>query len=76
MRAHMNWSWGDVGTNEIHLILFEKFSEKLRISDHITIFWETYMQVKNQQIEPDIEQRTGSKLRKALSRLYIVTLPI
>ena len=26
--------------------------------------WETYMQVKKQQLEPDIEQRTGSKLGK------------
>ena len=26
--------------------------------------WETYMQVKKQQLEPDMEQRTGSKLGK------------
>ena len=26
--------------------------------------WETYMQVKKQQLEPDVEQRTGSKLGK------------
>ena len=26
--------------------------------------WETYMQVKKQQLEPDIEQLTGSKLGK------------
>ena len=26
--------------------------------------WETYMQVKKQQLEPDMEQRTGSKLAK------------
>ena len=26
--------------------------------------WETYMQVKKQQLEPDMEQQTGSKLRK------------
>ena len=26
--------------------------------------WETWMQVKNQQLEPDMEQRTGSKLGK------------
>ena len=26
--------------------------------------WETYMQVKKQQLEPDVEQQTGSKLGK------------
>ena len=26
--------------------------------------WESYVQVKKQQLEPDMEQRTGSKLRK------------
>ena len=26
--------------------------------------WETYMQVKKQQLEPDMEQQTGSKLRR------------
>ena len=26
--------------------------------------WETYIQVKKQQLEPDTEQRTGSKLGK------------
>ena len=33
------------------------------------------MQVKKQQLEPDMEQWTGSKLGK-ISRLYIVTLLI
>ena len=33
-----------------------KVLKEMRLSDHITIFWETYMQVKKQQIEPDIEQ--------------------
>ena len=27
-------------------------------------FWEIYMQVKKQQLEPDTEQWTGSKLEK------------
>ena len=34
------------------------------------------MQVKKQLLEPDIEQRTGSKWGKEMSRLYIVTLLI
>ena len=32
------------------------------------------MQVKNQQLEMDMEQQTGSKLGRSMSRLYIVTL--
>ena len=34
------------------------------------------MQVKKQQLEPDMEQQTGSKLGKEYIRLYIVTLLI
>ena len=34
------------------------------------------MQVKKQQLEPDTEQQTGSKLGKEYSKLYIVTLLI
>ena len=36
--------------------------------------WEYCMQVKKQQLEPDIEQWAGSKLGKEYNRLYIVTL--
>ena len=32
--------------------------------------WETYMQVRKQQLELDMEQQTGSKLGKK----YVVTL--
>jgi len=32
--------------------------------DHLTSFWETYMKVKKQQLEPEMEQQTGSKLRE------------
>ena len=32
------------------------------------------MQVRKQQLELDIEQQTGSKLKRSTSRLYIVTL--
>ena len=38
--------------------------------------WETCMQVKKQQLELDMEQQTGSKQDKELSKLYIVTLLI
>ena len=30
----------------------------------LPVSWEICMQVKKQQLEPDIEQRTGSKLQK------------
>ena len=38
--------------------------------------WEICMQVKKQQLELDMEQQTGSKLGKEMSRIYIVTLLI
>ena len=38
--------------------------------------WETYMQVRKQQLELDMEQQTGSKQERSTSRLYIVTLLI
>ena len=36
--------------------------------------WEICMQVRKQQLELDIEQQTGSKRKRSMSRLYIVTL--
>ena len=36
--------------------------------------WETYMQVKKQQLEPDMEQQTGSKLVKKCVKVYTVIL--
>ena len=36
--------------------------KQLGLPDHLT--WETCMQVKKQQLEPDMEQQTGSKLGK------------
>ena len=35
--------------------------------------WEICMQVK-QQLELDMEQQTGSKQERSISRLYVVTL--
>ena len=37
---------------------------------------ETYMQVRKQYLELDMEQYTGSKQERSTSRLYIVTLLI
>ena len=41
-----------------------KILKKMGIPDHLTASWETYMQVKKQQLELDMEQQTGSKLGK------------
>ena len=38
--------------------------------------WEICMQVKKQQLELDMEQQTGSKWGRSMSRLYNVTLLI
>ena len=38
--------------------------------------WEICMHVKKQQLEPDMKQQAGSKLRKEYVRLYTVTLLI
>ena len=43
----------------------------------LPVSWETCMQVKKQQLEPDMEQRTGSKLgQEYLKTIYMVTLLI
>ena len=38
-----------------------KILKEMGIPDHLTCFWETYMQVMKQQLELDMEQQTGSK---------------
>ena len=38
-----------------------KILKEMGIPDHLTISWETCMQVKKQQSESDMEQQTGSK---------------
>ena len=38
-----------------------KILKEMGIPEHLTSSWETYMQVRNQQLELDMEQQTGSK---------------
>ena len=38
-----------------------KILKKMGIADHLTTPWETYMQVRKQQLELDMEQQIGSK---------------
>ena len=49
-----------------------KILQEIGIPDHLTASWETYMQIRKQQLELDMEQQTGS----SPLRLYIVTLLI
>ena len=41
-----------------------KILQEMAIPDHLTYSWEICMQVKKQQLEPDMEQWNGSKLGK------------
>ena len=41
-----------------------KIPKEMGIPDTVTASWETSMQVKKQQLEPDMEQQTGSNLGK------------
>ena len=41
-----------------------KFLKRWEYQSTLPATWETWMQVKKQQLEPDIEQWTGSKLGK------------
>ena len=38
-----------------------KILKEMGIPDHLPSSWETYMQVRKQQLELDMEQQTGSK---------------
>ena len=38
-----------------------KILKQMVIPDHLNASWETYMQVRKQQLELDMEQQTGSK---------------
>ena len=43
---------------------YGKFWERWEYQTTWPTFWETYMQVRKQQLELDMEQQTGSKLEK------------
>ena len=38
-----------------------KILQEMGIPDHLTCPWETYMQIRKQQLELDMEQQTGSE---------------
>ena len=41
-----------------------KILKEMGVPDTLSVSWETCMQVKNQQLELDMEQQTGSRLLK------------
>ena len=53
-----------------------KFLKRWGYQTTLPASWEICMQVKKQQLEPHMEQWTGSKSGKSTSRLYIFTLLI
>ena len=57
-----------------------KFLRRWEYQTTLPVSWETCMQVKKQQLQPNMEQQTGSKLGKEYikrnSGLYIVILLI
>ena len=53
-----------------------KFWKRWEYQTTLPASWEICIQVKKQQLEPDMEQWTGSKWERNMSRLYIVTLLI
>ena len=53
-----------------------KFLKRREYQATWTSSWQTCMQIKEQQLDLDREQQTGSKLGKSMSRLYTVTLLI
>ena len=46
----------------------QKILKEMGIPDHLTCLWEISVQVKKQQLEPDMEQRTGSNLGKEYAK--------
>ena len=52
----LHWLW--ITTN------YGKFLERWEYQTTLPVSWETCMQVKKQQLEPDMEQQTGSKKEK------------
>ena len=53
-----------------------KFFKRWEYQTTLPASWEICMQLKKQQLEPDMEQQTGSKWERSTSRLYSVTLHI
>ena len=54
-----------------------KILQEMGVPDHLTCLLRNPYAGQKQQLDLDMEQRTGFRIRKGvMSRLYIVTLPI
>ena len=61
-----------VGSQQI----VKKFLKRWEYQTIIPVSWETCIQVKKQQLEPDMQQQTVPNGERSTSRVYIVTLLI
>ena len=48
-----------------------KILKEMEYQTTLPVSWETCMQIKKQQLEPDMEQLTGSNWERSMSRMYI-----
>ena len=55
---------------------YGKFLNRWEYQTTLPASWEICMQIKKQELEPNIEQQTGSYWGRNTSKLYIVTLYI
>ena len=55
---------------------YGKFLKRWEYQTTLPASWEICMQVKKQQLEPDMKQQSGSRLGKEYVKAYIVTLVV
>ena len=55
---------------------YGKFFKNWEYQTTLPASWEMCMQVKKQQLEPDMEQQAGSKLGQEYTEVYTVTLDV
>ena len=53
-----------------------KILKEMGVPDHLTCLLRNVYAGQEQQLESDMEQQAGSKLKRSTSKLYIVTLLI
>ena len=76
--------WQRVGHDwETFTFCFIDYAKAFDCADHNNFLkilqemvWETCIQVKKQQLEPDMEQQTSENWERSTSQLYIVNLLI
>ena len=63
-RTFTSPSWTMLKSLTVWIRTTGKFLQRWEYKTTLPVSWETCMQVKKQQLEPDTEQQTGSKLGK------------